>query len=87
MKVGDKIGHLRPTFGAIHDAKEDRRTFPATVVYIHPEGRFFSVEFELPRGRKCCESFYFENRQGAATPRKENEHESNQHRKSKRRRR
>lgn len=71
MKVGDKIGHMRPTYGAKYDNGDDRRTYPGTVVYIHPQRRFFSVEFEMPRGRKCRESFYFPNRQGAATPGKD----------------
>ena len=54
MRVGDKIGGLRPYCDS--DVKETRAPRPATVTYIHPAGRFYVVEFDLPGG-KCREAF------------------------------
>ena len=58
MKVGDKL-RLCP-----HEYQEDPRNpnpgrwLPCTVTYIHPEHRFYQVEFECPGG-KFRESFLF----------------------------
>lgn len=55
MQVGDRIGHLAPT---ISDGMVRGRACPGTVIYIHPQRRFYTVQFDMPGG-KCCESFYF----------------------------
>lgn len=57
MTVGDKL-RLRPTFDhefAMEDTKGPR---DCTVIYIHPEGRFFVVEFRSGLGIPWRETFY-----------------------------
>ena len=34
------------------------RTMTGTVIFVHPAGRFHTVEFELRYGRKIRESFW-----------------------------
>lgn len=59
MKVGDKVYHLKPTFGGKNIyIPSGRKRFEGTVVYIHPERRFFSVEFKFDYG-SFRQSFYF----------------------------
>jgi len=36
-------------------------TVDATVVYIHPERRFYTLRYELGPGRSFRESFFFTN--------------------------
>lgn len=62
MKVGDKIGHLKPSFGEV--IRIDAPAYPARVVYIHPQRHFYIVEFEMPKNNHFRESFYFKNRSG-----------------------
>lgn len=62
MKVGDKIGHLKPTYG--EGPRQDLPAYPGRIVYIHPQRRFYTVEFELPKNYHFRESFYFPNRSG-----------------------
>lgn len=69
MQIGDRIGHLAPT---IDDVSVRGRTCPGTVVYIHPQRRFYTVRFDAPGG-KFCESFYFYPR--CAATRRANETE------------
>nr|DAL91793.1 MAG TPA: ATP synthase subunit 9 [Caudoviricetes sp.] len=63
MKVGDKR-MMKP-----HEFQDDPRhpnrskLLPCTVIYIHPQRRFYRVEFET-RGGKFRESFYFPGRGG-----------------------
>ena len=62
MKVGDKIGHLKPSFGEV--IRIDAPAYPGRIVYIHPQRRFYTIEFEMPKGERCRESYYFKNRSG-----------------------
>ena len=79
MKVGDTV-YIRPTFG---ETKLTGEPQPAKVVYIHPAGHYFTVRFDLARGRHYCESY-----PGAATLEdRMQKNEKNSNRKSKRRRR
>ena len=57
MKVGDRIPALIPM--ALESAKEIR-AYPATVVYVQPEERFYTAEFEIG-GWKFRESFPLKN--------------------------
>lgn len=57
MRVGDKIGHLRPSLG--DSTSMNYPPSPARVIYIHPERRFYVVEFQMERDRTCRECFYF----------------------------
>lgn len=52
MQIGDNVGYLKPWTDGV-----DRRAVPGTIVYIHPQGRFFVVRFQFPDGRSCCEAF------------------------------
>lgn len=61
MKVGEKIGYLRPISGL--EATAAPRSYPATVTYIHPTRMWITVEFALPGGR-CRESFFVGARRG-----------------------
>lgn len=39
------------------NGKRIRQTMIGTVIYVHPEGRFHTVEFEMRYGRTIRESF------------------------------
>lgn len=63
MKLGDKIkkrvhwtDEARDAFGNPQKRKHEYAF--GTVVYIHPRGRFYTLEFSLPGG-KFRESFLF----------------------------
>lgn len=73
MMVGDKLPGVVPSYGSTCTGfASDGEGYTATVVYIHPQRRFYTVEFNLPRGRKCRESYYFPDRAGDDTlPRKD----------------
>ena len=67
MMVGDKLPGMVPSYGSTCSGfVSDGQAFTATVVYIHPQRRFYTVEFDMPRGRKCRESYYFPDRAGGA---------------------
>ena len=60
MKVGDIINRHRPTFGSDVLAPTSMpKTMPGKVVYIHPERRFYKVEFDFGRSGVIRECFYF----------------------------
>lgn len=61
MKVGDRINTLEPTYG---ETPRKHIHYPATVVYIHPLRRYYTVEFDMGGGNKIRESFYFPRRLG-----------------------
>lgn len=65
MMVGDKLPGMVPSYGvSCTGFVSDGQAFTGTVVYIHPQRRFYTVEFDMPRGRKCRESYYFPDRAG-----------------------
>lgn len=65
MNIGDtrtEAPSFWTTFG--HGLGDPR---PCRVVYIHPQHRFYTVEFAFPLTReRFRESYYFEDRRGAA---------------------
>lgn len=61
MKVGDRINTLEPCYGEV---QKKHIFYPATVIYIHPERRFYTVEFNMGRGNRCRQSFFFPRRLG-----------------------
>ena len=63
MQIGD-ILTLRPTVWGSGSDIVNSDPQPCRVVYIHPQRRFYTVEFDMPRGRKCRESYYFPDRAG-----------------------
>lgn len=57
VKVGQKVTRYPETFFEREGERNTpKRPMQGVVVYIHPEGRFHIVEFEL-RGGKVQESF------------------------------
>ena len=67
MMVGDKLPGMVPSYGATCTGfASDGESYTATVVYIHPQRRFYTVEFAFARGRRFRESFYFQDRAGGA---------------------
>lgn len=57
MQVGDKRTEV------IHMGQDGGVTKTGTVVYIHPERRFYVVEADLG-GQKVREAYYFPGRRG-----------------------
>lgn len=55
MKIGDVVKRIPSTLVDEHNRLLHKR-IPATVVYIHPKGRFHTVRYEFPRG-SFCESY------------------------------
>lgn len=60
MKVGDVL-HLVPTLSE-KIGLESKGAMPCQVVYIHPKGRFYVVEFG--RTQRWREAFYPAEREG-----------------------
>ena len=59
MKIGDILYHVPSTdssFGFKYEAREN--LLPCRVVWIHPEGRYYTVEFTLERGQRLRESYF-----------------------------
>ena len=54
VKIGDKVTERAETIG---------RTLTGVVVYIHPEGRYYTVEFKNGEGH-FRESFVGQGREG-----------------------
>lgn len=69
MRLGERMTRY-VTLGDCLPVKHE-----GTVVWIHPERRFYVLRFDCPQGRSFCESYYFPSRggvgmAGAATPSK-----------------
>lgn len=58
MLVGDVVKRGFPTCGTDVCPKDAPKTISGTVVYIHPERRFYVVEFEFD-GRTFRETYKF----------------------------
>lgn len=58
MTVGDKL-RIRPTFSSEYALEDGKGPWPCVVVYIHPEQRFYVVEFRSALGIPWRETFYF----------------------------
>lgn len=63
MKVGDTLKHRMKIWDSNHrpGEKPTETTVEATVVYIHPERRYYTLRYELGPGRSFRESFQFTN--------------------------
>lgn len=62
MHIGDKL-RRSPSVQIYDREKGPPPTLPCRVVYIHPQRRFYSVEFQIA-GRCFREAFYFPDRLG-----------------------
>ena len=52
MKVGQKVVRYPETFWEREgDRNSHKRPLRGKVVYIHPKGRYHTVEFDLPGGK------------------------------------
>ena len=63
MNVGDKLKRRMKVYDADRKAggSSAELTVDATVVYIHPERRYYTLRFDLGPGRSFRESFFFKN--------------------------
>ncbi len=52
MRVGDKVRQHRPSYGTEYPGEP----MTATCVYIHPQRRFYVLEFDF-NGKKFRESY------------------------------
>jgi hypothetical protein len=59
LKIGDTLMAKPVTFGARDEDTGVRVPMPGTVVYIHPQGNFATLEFTVGLGAKLKESFSF----------------------------
>lgn len=66
MKLGDIRLEL-PTMDS-EAMMGQRRPVEGVVTYIHPEFRFYVVEFAAPAGYRFRETFYFQDRDPAGPP-------------------
>lgn len=62
MKVGDKL-KLRPYLNA-ESGQLAAKAQVCTVTYIHPERRYYVVEFTSERGETFRQTMYFPEREG-----------------------
>ena len=56
LQIGDRINDMCPS--ELEQLRSEPESYPATVVYVHPEHRYFELKFELPGGT-LREAFYF----------------------------
>ncbi len=61
MQVGDVL-HIRPNFYCEYGMTDEIKVQACRVVYLHPEDRFYVVEFTSALGRTWRESFFPANR-------------------------
>ena len=61
MNIGDKL-RIRPTFDKEYALEDSKGPRDCVVVYIHPEERFYVVEFRSDLGLPWWETFYFAGR-------------------------
>lgn len=65
MNIGDIIQAV-PTFATTFGRDKGKRQ-TATVIYIHPERRYYTVEFTNEQtGETFRQSYFFEDRRGTA---------------------
>lgn len=50
MKLGDKITKPVAWMEVVQNNMKKHETATGTVVYIHPRGRFYTLEFSFPGG-------------------------------------
>ena len=59
IRVGDTIMRMITIYDVSRGPQPVRTAVEATVVYIHPERRFYTIECKMPGGRSFRESLYF----------------------------
>lgn len=67
MKIGDKLSRIPSAH--VYEHEKHPRALPCQVVYIHPERRFYTVEFRFPAtGWAFREAYFFPERLGDQYP-------------------
>lgn len=64
IHLGDKINRTIAVYDAAAGGAPTPATVEATVVYIHPERRFYTIECKMPGGRSFRDTLYFHPRSG-----------------------
>lgn len=64
IQVGDKVNRKIRVYDASRGPLPVETVTPGTVIYIHPEHRFYVIEVEMPAGRHFRETMYFYPRCG-----------------------
>lgn len=59
MQVGDIVKRQAPSYGHDFMPLKGGKPEKSICIYIHPERRFYTVEFDFGPGGKFCESFSF----------------------------
>lgn len=57
IRIGDTLMAKPVTFGG-RDQTGARKAMPGTVIFVHPQRRFCTLEFTVGLGAKIRESFY-----------------------------
>lgn len=65
MQLGDKITQPNVGYNPYGLSGEPDRPMTGVVVYIHPRGRFYTLEFTCENGTKFRESFKLVRRRRA----------------------
>ena len=60
IQVGDKVRRVIKVWDPVKGAAPVDTPVEATVVYIHPQNRFYTIECKMPGGRSFRETLYFE---------------------------
>lgn len=47
MKVGDTVTGHKPSYGVEYRVEGEPQSYPAQVIYIHPQRRFYTLEFKF----------------------------------------
>lgn len=64
IRVGDKVARQIAIYDASRGPAPVMTSVEATVVWIHPERRFYTIECKMPGGRSFRETMYFYPRCG-----------------------
>ena len=64
IHLGDKITRRIAIYDASRGPAAVMTDVEATVIYIHPERRFYTIECKMPGGRSFRETLYFYPRCG-----------------------
>ena len=64
IHLGDKINRTIAIYDASRGPAPVLMPVEATVIYIHPERRFYTIECKMPGGRSFRDTLYFHPRSG-----------------------
>ena len=56
LRIGDTVKRRLKIYDPDFGPREAETTVEATVVYVHPERRFVTLEYRMPSGRSYRES-------------------------------